>query len=67
MNLINTNQILSKARNTAIIGYTVLVAVVKELRKTFALNTLETFFDNDAHHIVSKRGWEVLNNKENGR
>ena len=24
-----------------------------------------SFFDNDAHRIVSKRGQEILNNKEN--
>ena len=24
-----------------------------------------SFFDNDAHSIVSKRGQEILNNKEN--
>jgi len=30
-----------------------------------ALQTIWGIFDNDAHRIVSKRGQEILNNKEN--
>ena len=30
-----------------------------------ALQTIWGIFDNDAHRIVSKRGLEILNNKEN--
>jgi len=29
-----------------------------------ALQTIWCIFDNDAHRIVSKRGQEILNNKE---
>jgi hypothetical protein len=36
------------------------------LWNTFALSIVWDFlFEHDAHHIVSKRGWEILNNKEN--
>ena len=46
---------------TAIICYILLVAVYRELRNTFALKQILAIFDNDAHNIVSKKGWEILN------
>ena len=38
---------------------------MKMIRSVFALNILESLFCNDAHSIVSKRGWEVINEKCN--
>lgn len=32
----------------------------KIFKQVFALNVLSTIFDNDAHHIVSKRGFQIL-------
>ena len=34
------------------------------LKDTFALKMICSIFDNDAHDIVSKKGWEKLNNRE---
>jgi hypothetical protein len=34
------------------------------LKETFALKMIWSIFDNDAHSIVSKKGWEKLNTKE---
>ena len=34
------------------------------LKDTFALKMICSIFDNDAHNIVSKKGWEKLNTKE---
>jgi len=34
------------------------------MRSASALQTIWCIFDNDAHRIVSKRGQEILNNKE---
>lgn len=34
------------------------------LKDTFALKMICSIFDNDAHNIVSKKGWKKLNNKE---
>ena len=30
-----------------------------------AIRSLSSIFENDAHSIVSKKGWEVLNKKTN--
>lgn len=39
---------------------------IKEyLWSTFALSLLVAFFEDDSHCIVSKRGWEILNEKYN--
>lgn len=35
------------------------------IRSTFALNILKSLFCNDAHSIVSKQGWEVINEEYN--
>jgi hypothetical protein len=35
------------------------------IKSVFALNILKSLFCNDAHSIVSKRGWEILNEKHN--
>jgi hypothetical protein len=35
------------------------------IKSVFALNVLESLFCNDAHSIVSKRGWEIINEKYN--
>jgi hypothetical protein len=34
------------------------------LKDTFALKMICSIFDNDAHNIVSKKGWEKLNTQE---
>ena len=34
------------------------------LKDTFALRVVWSVFNNDAHNIVSKRGWQRLNTKE---
>lgn len=34
------------------------------LKNTFGLRMICVIFDNDSHNIVSKRGWEKLNTKE---
>jgi uncharacterized secreted protein with C-terminal beta-propeller domain len=34
---------------------------MKILLATFSLNALRAIFLNDAHYIVSERGWEILN------
>lgn len=33
------------------------------LKDTFALKMICIIFDNDAHNIVSKKGWKILNTK----
>lgn len=37
----------------------------EDLLQCFALAPLINFFNNDCHHIVSKQGWEILNEKHN--
>ena len=34
------------------------------LKDVFALKMICSIFDNDAHSIVSKKGWKKLNTKE---
>lgn len=34
------------------------------LKDTFSLKMIYSIFDNDAHNIVSKKGWKKLNTKE---
>jgi hypothetical protein len=34
---------------------------LKLMLETLAIRSLISIFENDAHFIVSKRGWEVLN------
>ena len=34
------------------------------LKYTFALRMICSIFNNDAHNIISKKGWEKLNNRE---
>lgn len=39
---------------------------IKEyLWSAFALSLLVAFFEDDSHYIISKQGWEVLNEKHN--
>ena len=38
--------------------------LLKLMWSVSALQTIWSIFDNDAHRIVSKRGLEILNNKE---
>jgi len=33
----------------------------------YPLKIIWRIFDNDAHNIVSKRGWEILNQEQNGK
>jgi hypothetical protein len=35
------------------------------IKSVFALNILKSLFYNDAHFIVSKQGWEIINEKHN--
>ena len=35
-----------------------------DLKETSGLYTIYSIFDNDAHGIVSKRGWEILSDEE---
>ena len=35
--------------------------VIKAIYQALALKVVVDFFDNDNHEIVSKRGWEILN------
>lgn len=34
------------------------------LKDSFALGMILSIFDNDAHNIVSKKGWKILYTKE---
>ncbi len=35
------------------------------MKSTLAISMLRSIFDNDASHIVSKRGWEILYEESN--
>jgi hypothetical protein len=39
--------------------------MMEMIKSVFALNILKSLFCNDAHYIVSQRGWEILNEKYN--
>jgi len=39
-----------------------MIEFLKTLKHTFALSTICTIFNDDAHGIVSKRGREILRN-----
>jgi hypothetical protein len=39
--------------------------MMEMIKNVFALNALKSLFCNDEHSIVSKRGWEVINEKYN--
>jgi hypothetical protein len=42
-----------------------MTKIIKQLWYCFALSSVTNFFNDDCHHIVSKRGWEILNERYN--
>jgi len=41
--------------------------IIELLYQSFALTSIIPIFKNDAHEIVSRKGWEVLNDPEQYR
>ena len=39
--------------------------MIKMIKQAFGLYALRSLFDNDEHYIISKRGWEILNEEHN--
>ena len=37
--------------------------MMEMIKQAFALTILKSLFNNDSHFIVSKQGWEVINEK----
>lgn len=43
----------------------ILIDIVKQFKDTFALNSIKSIFDNDAHELVSIRGEKMLSEYNN--
>jgi hypothetical protein len=39
--------------------------MMEMIKSVFTLNILKSLFCNDVHFIVSKQGWEIINEKHN--
>jgi hypothetical protein len=39
--------------------------MIEMIKSVFALNILKSLFYNDEYSIISKQGWEVINEKYN--
>jgi hypothetical protein len=35
--------------------------MIEMIKQSFGLYALKALFDSDEHYIISKRGWEILN------